>query len=136
MTRLLVCGSRRWDDRVAIDQQIRLTRDELEVVIEGEAPGADRLVRQVAESHGVPVQPFEADWSTHGKRAGILRNLDMLREGRPTHVLAFTDDFQNPWSGTRHMCRVAVTAGVPVTLVEHGAGGLRSRELAPEDFGV
>lgn len=133
-TRLLICGSRTWTDRAAIDQQIRLTRDELEVVIEGEAPGADRLARDVAKAYGVPVLPFPADWKAHGRRAGILRNLAMLREGRPTEVIAFTDDFANPRSGTRHMCWIAVEAGVPVTLVEHAFGRCFSRDLTAEDF--
>lgn len=148
-TRLLVCGSRSWTDRAAIDQQIRLTRDELEVVIEGEAPGADRLARAVAEAYGVPVLPFPADWKAHGRRAGILRNLAMLREGRPTEVIAFTDDFGlSPRSGTRHMCRIAVAASLPVTLFEHyslsledfiakrssGVGLCYPRDLTAEDF--
>lgn len=133
-TRLLVCGSRSWTDRAAIDQQIRLTRDELEVVIEGEAPGADRLACDVAKAYGVPVRPFPADWKAHGRRAGVLRNLAMLREGRPTCVVAFTDDFANPHSGTRHMCRIAVEAGVPVTLVEHAFGRCFSRDLTADDF--
>ena len=134
--RLLITGSRRWADERAIDQQIRLTRDELEVVIEGEAPGADRLARAAAERWGVPVLPFPADWREHGRAAGPIRNERMLREGRPTCVVAFSDDFSNPRSGTRHMCRIAVEAGVPVTLVEHAFDGCWSRDLTREDFEV
>ena len=134
--RLLICGSRCWTDRAAIDLEVRLTRGRLEVVIEGEAPGADRIARQVAESYGVPVQAFRADWKTHGRKAGALRNEQMLREGRPTHVVAFTDDFENPRSGTRHMCRIAVEAGLPVTLVEHAFGAGGSRNLTAADFEV
>jgi hypothetical protein len=134
--RLLVTGSRLWTDERAINQQIRLTRHELEVVIEGEAPGADTLARQAAERYGVPVLRFPADWKTHGRAAGPIRNERMLREGRPTAVVAFTDDFQNPRSGTRHMCRIAVEAGVPVTLVEHAFDGCCSRDLTQEDFEV
>ena len=134
--RLLVCGSRRWADVAPIDQEIRLKRAELEVVIEGEAAGADTIARQVAERYGVSVLPFPADWKTHGRQAGILRNLAMLREGRPSSVVAFTDHFENRRSGTRHMCRIAVQAGLPVTLVEHAFGTCFSRDLTQEDFGI
>ena len=134
--RLLICGSRLWVDERAIEQQIRLTRHELEVVIEGEAPGADTIARRMAERYGVPVLPFPADWRAHGRAAGPIRNERMLREGRPTLVVAFTDHFQNPRSGTRHMCRIAAEAGLPVTLVEHAFDGCWSRDLAREDFEV
>ena len=132
--RLLVCGSRRWTDRVAIEKAIG---SGLEVVIEGEAPGADRLAREIAERRGIAVLPFLAHWRVHGKRAGVLRNRDMLREGRPTRVMAFTDDFGNPHSGTRHMCKIAVEAGIPTWLIRHAEGGpgvLLTRRLTAEDF--
>lgn len=146
--RLLICGSRAWTDAKPIEQQVRLMRDELEVVIEAEATGADRIARMVAQANGVPVLPFPADWSVHAEgwcrcrrpgrtcpAAGPRRNRRMLDEGRPTLVVAFTDDFENPRSGTRGMCRMAVRAGVPTTLVEHGVGGLfSSHDLAAEDF--
>lgn len=135
--RLLVCGSRRWTDRRAIEKGIASAGANLEVVIEGEAPGADRMAREAAEQRGIAVLPFLAHWEVHGKRAGILRNRDMLREGRPTRVLAFTDEFSNPRSGTRHMCKIAVEAGVPTFLIRHAEGGpgvLLMRCLMPEDF--
>lgn len=134
--RLLICGSRSWTDEGSIDQQIRLTRKSIEVVIEGEASGVDRIARRVAERYGLPVLAFPADWKKYGRRAGPIRNAQMLAEGRPTCVVAFTDDFDNPRSGTRDMCAKAVRAGVPTTLVEHGLAGCWSRDLTPEDFAV
>jgi hypothetical protein len=145
--RLLVCGSRSWCDVDPIDQQIRLSHAELEVVIEGEAAGADRIAREVAQKYAVPVLPFPAEWGVHAEgwcrcrrpgrtcpAAGPRRNRRMLDEGHPTLVVAFTDDFENPRSGTRQMCRTAVEAGIPTTLVEHAFGLWFARDLEPVDF--
>lgn len=107
-----------------------------------------RLVTAAALLYGVPVWEFPAEWDVHADgwchcrrpgrycpAAGPRRNRQMLDEARPTRVLAFTDSFADPRSGTRHMCRIAVAAGVPVTLVEHGPGGMcSSRDLGEGDF--
>ena len=78
--------------------------------------GADCLAGAVARELGFAVLPFPADWTTHGRRAGPLRNTQMLREGRPRLVLAFTNDLRAS-RGTRHMCAIAVAAGVPVRVL-------------------
>lgn len=43
-------------------------------VISGTAHGADELGERWAEERGLEIRRFPADWKTHGKRAGPLRN--------------------------------------------------------------
>lgn len=50
-------------------------------VISGGAKGADSLGEDWAASNWCEVEVFKADWDTHGKKAGILRNQDMLDSG-------------------------------------------------------
>lgn len=87
--RLLVFGGRDFqgrEDLFAALDWLDLNRV-IDVVIEGEAPGADRLARRWAESRRAPFHPFPADWTRWGKPAGSIRNQQMLDEGVPSHAL-------------------------------------------------
>lgn len=89
--RVLVCGSRHWIDLAAIRQALGAIKanEGIEVVIHGDARGADRLAGIAAAELGIPVLAFPANWAEHGRAAGAIRNQQMLTEGRPTLVLAF-----------------------------------------------
>ena len=86
--------------------------DELECIIEGGARGADKLARKAAEYLDIPVVEYPADWNRYGKRAGYMRNEQMLREGKPDRVMAFN---KGPilTRGTHDMIRRAERVGIP-----------------------
>ena len=117
--RVLICGDRLWANFELILRELSKVQQErgIEVVIEGEAKGADTLGRAAAERLGIPVLKFPADWRRHGLSAGPVRNRQMLREGKPTLVLAFHNFIDNS-KGTKHMVSVAREAGVPVQIVK------------------
>lgn len=48
-------------------------------VVSGTAIGVDRLGEKWAEVNGIPVKQFPADWQTHGRAAGMIRNEQMGR---------------------------------------------------------
>jgi hypothetical protein len=52
-------------------------------LIHGDASGADRLSGEWAQSRGIPVRAFPADWAKHRRAAGPIRNKQMLEEGHP-----------------------------------------------------
>ena len=79
------------------------------VVIEGEQRGVDLLARCWAEEKGLEVRGFPANWDKYQKRAGFIRNDQMLKEGKPHAVAAFPGGV-----GTRMMVEIARRAGVPV----------------------
>jgi len=103
------------------------------VVIEGDAWGADRIAGWwceespmhespgvIDEAWGVPHllhEQYPARWDLHKKAAGPKRNTQMLVEGKPTLVVAFSVDFANS-VGTNDMIKQATKAGVPVIKVE------------------
>ena len=112
--RLLVCGSRTWESRDEIRRQLLdLKPDE---VIHGGARGADRLAGEVARELGIPVRAFPADWKRLGRKAGPVRNQQMLDEGQPDRVLAFRMEGDSP--GTDDMIRRARKAGLPLRIVK------------------
>jgi len=49
-------------------------------VVVGCARGADALVREYCRLYGLPIRVCYADWSQHGKAAGIIRNKEMIAE--------------------------------------------------------
>lgn len=111
MTRAIICGGRDFTDRdrgfAALDL-IHAGRG-LTFVIEGGARGADAIAFQWANSRCVHGWHMPADWATHGKAAGPIRNQDMLDRGKPDLVIAFPGG-----AGTADMVRRARAAGVEV----------------------
>ena len=86
--KVLVCGGRQFDDVESLASRLsEIHRDQgITEIIEGGAVGADTLAREFGEHRGIPVRTFPADWDTHGRAAGPIRNRQMLEEGRPDLV--------------------------------------------------
>lgn len=112
--RVLVCGSRKWTDRRAIDAAVRALPAGT-TIVHGGARGADLLAGGAAVRFGYPVEVFLPDWSA-GRGAGILRNLAML-DTQPDRVLAFQ---VNGSRGTQHTIDEARRRGIPVEVVTRG----------------
>lgn len=120
--KVLVCGSRDWMDKAAVKEALDLELDTLKpgdilTVIEGGARGADFFAGEWAEEHfevGVEWKRFPADWNKYGKRAGYIRNQQMLDEGKPDLVVAFWDGQSR---GTKMMIDLAKKAKVEVKVI-------------------
>lgn len=113
--KILVCGSRTFNNALLLGSVLEglLSIVQIEVLVEGEAKGADKLGRFWAEGAGVPVDPHPADWETFGKSAGYLRNVEMLNTD-PDLVIAFFDKPEEESKGTAMMCRLAEDKGTEV----------------------
>lgn len=109
--RLLVCGGRDFSDTEhaykALDKLHRTHG--IDVVIEGDARGADRIAGYWARRNRVDNLKFPADWERDGRAAGPIRNAKMLAEGKPDMVLAFPGG-----SGTADMMSKARAAGLAI----------------------
>lgn len=107
--KVIVCGGRDYNDRgsvFAVLDRIH-ARVGVALVKHGQARGADRLAGEWAESRGVAVQAFPADWEGLGKRAGILRNIEIADSGADLCV-AFPGG-----KGTAHMAGLCKSLGIP-----------------------
>jgi hypothetical protein len=58
-------------------------------LIQGGASGADFHALQWANMRNIQSTTFKADWEKHGKKAGPLRNREMLDVGKPDVIIAF-----------------------------------------------
>jgi hypothetical protein len=88
-------------------------------IIQGGARGADTLAKVAAIYDGHEHYEFPADWATYGKKAGHLRNQQMLDQN-PDLVIAFHPD-TGITPGTRDMVTRAQTKGTPVKIVTYPA---------------
>jgi hypothetical protein len=109
--RVLVCGGRDYADRAKVFATLDAIHAEtpITMLIQGGARGADKLGFYWACERKVLGCQFNARWDLYGKRAGPIRNGEMLTEGKPDLVVAFSGG-----SGTANMTSQARAAGVEV----------------------
>lgn len=120
---VLVCGSHERVDVEAVHEVVDalhlLYGEELRLM-HGAARCVDQVAGVRAKQLGVPVREFPADWTTHGKRAGPIRNEAMAEYlawcrdlGHTTQVVAFRGG-----NGTEDMIRRAEARGFDVDRIE------------------
>lgn len=107
--KVLVTGSRDWQDRLAIQDALRDCGATF--VVHGDAKGADWIANEVAKSLGLDVARFPANWNGRGKTAGPYRNRLMFDMCQPELVLAFPLPSSR---GTWDMVKYAESKGCPV----------------------
>jgi hypothetical protein len=105
-----VTGGRFYDDANQIELQLMCMPGDA-VLVHGAASGADTLCAHTWADWGGTTEPHPADWTTHGKAAGPLRNQEMVDSGLDL-LIAFPGG-----RGTADMTRRAEKAGVPVRRV-------------------
>lgn len=121
--RILVTGSRLLTDAELVSRALaEAVADHGAdlVIVHGAARGADTVADRAARGLGLKVEPRPADWASLGRRAGVARNAEMVRDGADL-VLAFLVAGE-PCRGTRDCMRRAQAAGIPVRVYEQGAG--------------
>lgn len=111
MVRVLVCGGRDFQDTHYLYKTLDTYHkvNQIDVIIEGGARGADRIAGYWARKNKVDLLIYPAQWNLHGKGAGPIRNQQMLDEGKPNVVIAFAGG-----KGTADMVKRAKAAGVEV----------------------
>lgn len=77
--KVLVCGSRNIDSFSLVQKAIVESGFEVTEIISGGAKGVDALAEQYARTYEIPTQIFKPDWKKFGKKAGILRNAEMVK---------------------------------------------------------
>ena len=110
---VLVCGSRTWTDEQRVREELAALPADT-IILHGACPkGADAIADRIARELGLAVEACPADWTRHGKKAGVLRNLKML-DLKPDAVLAFHDGSSR---GTAHTIAEAKRRYISLTTV-------------------
>lgn len=84
------------------------------IVVSGAAKGADSLGEQYAREKGYTVERYPADWNTHGRAAGPIRNAQMANSADA--LIAFWDGQSK---GTKSMINIAKTKGLGVRVISY-----------------
>jgi hypothetical protein len=113
--KILITGSRTWTDRGVINAALRdaykgctdIGEDVL--MINGDCPqGADAIAKEIWLKHNLPIELYPADWGTYGKRAGFIRNKQMV-DLKPDICFAFIKDGSK---GASMTAKLAEDAGI------------------------
>ena len=104
--KVIVCGGRKFADYQLVRAVLQSLN--LSVVVQGAAQGADRLAARATRDLGVETVSCPANWDDYPKRAGMIRNREMLKHN-PDAVIAFEGG-----PGTANMVNIADKAGIAV----------------------
>ena len=105
--RVIVCGGRDYADQSRVSEVLS-GLGKIDHLFHGNARGADSMADWWGRKSGVRVHPVPAQWKKYGRRAGPIRNQNMLGQS-PDLVVAFPGG-----RGTADMIRRAKAAGVEV----------------------
>jgi len=105
----IIAGSRQIEDKEALDKTIADSGFQVTEVVSGTCRGVDVMGEDWGRGNDIPVRPFPADWLTHGRIAGELRNRDMANYA---DALILLWDGKSP--GASCMLREANKAGIKV----------------------
>lgn len=112
--KILVCGGRDYSDKEKVKSV--LLEINPKCVIQGGAPGADSLAKEVAIHASIECIEYKADWKKYGKRAGPIRNRQMLDENPDIElIVAFHENIESS-KGTKDMVTYAKTKGYKVRI--------------------
>lgn len=111
---VLVCGSRtitnKSDVYIALQDCIyNYVFANKYMIIEGGAKGVDTLARKFAQEYGIDYLEYPADWKQYGKRAGYIRNKQMVNLA--DYVIAIWDGESK---GTASTIMLGHRKGIPV----------------------
>ena len=114
--RIIIAGGRDFNNYDLLKERVNVfcKKADITEIVCGEAKGADSLGRRFAEENNIPVTSFKPNWQDLGKKAGILRNIEMGNYG--THLIAFWDGKSR---GTNHMINYMKEVGKPFRVVRY-----------------
>lgn len=125
---IIVTGSRAHTDIDLIWGKLEQYVEPQTVIVQGGAKGADRIGQAYADANALHSVTFYADWNTHGKAAGMIRNREMLDAYPEALVLAFP---LGESRGTRGCIAEARKRGITVKVFERGNPPMVQQDLLP-----
>ncbi len=118
MGKIIIAGCRDFNNyellKERCDYLLQNQKKEDIVIISGHASGADTLGERYAKERGLKLETYPADWRTHGKAAGPIRNAQMASVSDA--LIAFWDGKSR---GTKNMIDTATKQGLQVAVIQY-----------------
>lgn len=113
--RVIIAGSRKFENYRLLEHKCdNILKNVKDVeIVSGGAYGADRYGEMYSVERGHKLKRFLADWDQHGKKAGMLRNIEMAEYADA--LIAFWDGKS---AGTKHMIEEAKARGLKVRVIK------------------
>lgn len=113
--RLAIVGTRTYDNFKYLEKQIISLVDieDIDEIISGGASGVDSLAEIFATKYSKPITIFKPNWNTYGKKAGFLRNKEII--DRCDKCICFWDGTSK---GTKISIDLAIKQNKLLTIVE------------------
>jgi hypothetical protein len=109
--KIIVTGGRFFNDYSKVEKALKELNPTF--IIQGGASGADRLAIRFALENKIKYQTYQADWKTHKKAAGPIRNRLMLSNNQDALVVAFEGG-----KGTKNCVDTAISLGMKVVEIK------------------
>jgi len=105
----IISGSREITDPRIVEEAILRSKFHITEIVSGACRGVDQMGEDWARVNNLPVSKFPADWKTHGRAAGPMRNARMA---------CYADSLIAVWDGksrgTKNMIDLARQHGLQV----------------------
>lgn len=117
--RVIVAGGRDFTNRKlladTLNDYVESLPDSYAVsLVSGMAKGADLMAWDFGRENNIEMHAFPADWETHGRGAGFIRNVQMAEFADA--LIAFWDGESR---GTKHMIQTMNERSKPVTVIPY-----------------
>lgn len=108
-----IVGSRDFNNYEMVCDELQPILEQVEVIVSGGARGADSLGEKWAKENGKETLIFKPNWSKYGKRAGFIRNEDIVKNS--DQVIAFWDGVSK---GTKSSIDLCNKFKIPVKIIK------------------
>ena len=105
---VLINGSREFNNYSLLEEKCYeilspfIEKGDKIIIVEGGARGADTLAGKFAKENNFELEIYKADWEHLGKKAGFLRNIEMVEGSRFGHIPDILISFNMGTRGTQH----------------------------------
>lgn len=107
--RVIIAGGRDYNEYETVVEAVKESGFHIDVVVSGGAKGVDALGERYAGENNLQLAVFQADWQTHGRAAGPIRNRKMAENADA--LIAIWDGKSK---GTKNMIETATKKGLMV----------------------
>lgn len=117
---VIVVGSRSFNDLSLMYNKLDyyLQKQDKVLIVHGGANGADKLADMYAKDRNIETKVFLPDWNKHGKKAGILRNIEMFEYASKFQNRGCVAFWDGTSKGTKNDIELSEKYNVPLRIVE------------------